>query len=845
MAKSISGGIEPQMHKVSKCVSEIAGEFREKFKDIPVKVDFSRPESEMKKFQSQAENAQNALTRIMESSTADKQIKGIEKWSIALAQANNAIEQLQSRLSETTKLNIEYPKPKLSEYEDDITRHLQSVGAFGLLKEYLDDIKNSTQQATESARDFTDAFNPDAMASVFGESARDIENWGQVIERVGEKAAAVLHESPRPFDIATDGIEEAQQNIDSISSQLRNMGDLMKRAFTFSAVRDIENWRQLADGIKNYAQNAKVAAGIRVHTDDYKNVLSDIERTKAALEKLKQKKRDMEAAGTGEESREWKKIISDISAAESRLDSYMAKRHEMEASGGDTEFSGGLANQSWIKGMVVTAGEAMSSLRQKIGEIGGAVSQAAGDIPIIGRLAKESAFLGKTAFEGLKFALSGVVSVSGKAVSALSAIASGISKLVSGIKSAISKLSSMTKSLIGVKSASKGMNASLSGGLKTILKYGLGIRSLYALINKLRTATKEAFGNLAQYSSETNESLSMLKSSLGALKNSLAAAFAPIVNVIAPYLSAFIDMLTRAFNAVGRFFAALTGKSFAVQAVKNFSDYAAGVSKAGSAAKKAGKEAQAAVRPFDELKVISMNKDEDSGSTGGSGEISPADMFTTVPIESEISDFAQKIKDAWEKADFTEIGAILGAKLKNGLDSIDWEPIKKTAAKVGKSIGTLINGFVEVEGLADSIGRTAGEAINTGITGINAFLDNTHWDSVGIFIGEALNSLVDSIAWEDIGHFFSERWNAILATIGEAARTFDWVKFGKELANGINTAIADFDWAENGARLGDLVRGILDTIISLLENTDWKELGNIFDIHSPSRVMFELGNYTM
>lgn len=74
-------------------------------------------------------------------------------------------------------------------------------------------------------------------------------------------------------------------------------------------------------------------------------------------------------------------------------------------------------------------------------------------------------------------------------------------------------------------------------------------------------------------------------------------------------------------------------------------------------------------------------------------------MFTDVPIESNISDFAQKLKDAWAAADFTEIGAMLGTKLNTALDGINWEPLKATASKIGKSIGTLINGFVEVGGL--------------------------------------------------------------------------------------------------------------------------------------------------
>lgn len=86
------------------------------------------------------------------------------------------------------------------------------------------------------------------------------------------------------------------------------------------------------------------------------------------------------------------------------------------------------------------------------------------------------------------------------------------------------------KSLTGAKKSSSGFGLSLG----TLVKYGFGIRSLYVLVNKLRSALVDGFKNLSQYSGETNGSISMLWSSLERLKNSLATAFAPILTVVAP-----------------------------------------------------------------------------------------------------------------------------------------------------------------------------------------------------------------------------------------------------------------------------------------------------------------------
>lgn len=92
-------------------------------------------------------------------------------------------------------------------------------------------------------------------------------------------------------------------------------------------------------------------------------------------------------------------------------------------------------------------------------------------------------------------------------------------------------------------------------------------------LNKIRE--KQGFQNLAQYSGETNRSLSLLMSSLTQLKNSLATAFAPILNVVAPILNSFIQTVINVVNSIGQLMGALTGKTTMVTAKKVNQDYAA------------------------------------------------------------------------------------------------------------------------------------------------------------------------------------------------------------------------------------------------------------------------------
>lgn len=385
------------------------------------------------------------------------------------------------------------------------------------------------------------------------------------------------------------------------------------------------------------------------------------------------------------------------------------------------------------------------------------------------------------------------------------------------------------------KDSNKGMS------WKKMIGSSILFSTVFGAISQIKEAIKAGSDNLVQYSSAYNKSISGMVTSLLYLKNAWAAAFAPIVNVVAPYISKFLDMLAGALNAVGQFMGSLTGKSKVVQAKKAWFDYGKSLESTGNSASKTGDKLKKAKKDakdltnytlgIDELHVIQPSSDsgdstnQDSGSDKYTGP-SPSAMFETSSIDKNVSDFAKKVKDAWKKADFTEIGSIIGTKLKNSLDEIDWNPIQETAEKIGKSFGTFINGFVEVDGLGESIGNTIGEAFNTGLDLANSFLDNTKWDEVGKFIGDGANGAVNTVNWTGIGHFIAQEWNAIFATIGEAARTFDWSNFGKSLSDSLNQFISDFNWSENGARLGDIVKGLLDTLIQFLENTNWQELGN-------------------
>ena len=165
----------------------------------------------------------------------------------------------------------------------------------------------------------------------------------------------------------------------------------------------------------------------------------------------------------------------------------------------------------------------------------------------------------KDAFES---AISGIK----KFASALKKIGSAAGKAFSMMKTITATVLGMQGSIFKSKSASNGLTNSFSGGIKTLLKYGLGIRSLYVLFNKLRSAIVAGMNNLVQYSSETNSSVSLLSNSMLQLKNSAAAMAAPLLNAIAPALNQIIQLCISAANAINQLISSLTGKGTWIRA---------------------------------------------------------------------------------------------------------------------------------------------------------------------------------------------------------------------------------------------------------------------------------------
>ena len=175
-------------------------------------------------------------------------------------------------------------------------------------------------------------------------------------------------------------------------------------------------------------------------------------------------------------------------------------------------------------------------------------------------------------------------------------------------------------------------------GLMTILKYGLGIRSIYRLVTMLRNGIKEGFKQYMQYDAETKANVDKLKNSIGQLKGAWGAAFAPIVNAVIPILMKLINWLISAGNAVARFVAIVSGKSTYQKAVGYTEALADGLSDVSEEAK----EAKKFLMGIDELTIWSDDKSSASSSNNNKAAAGGT-KYETTPTNAGDMSFASRL----------------------------------------------------------------------------------------------------------------------------------------------------------------------------------------------------------
>lgn len=437
----------------------------------------------------------------------------------------------------------------------------------------------------------------------------------------------------------------------------------------------------------------------------------------------------------------------------------------------------------------------------------------------------------KKAFDLVRGAIHTVRNALGKMSTAFKSALSSIKSFAHGLAHPISTL----KSMFGMGGRSGG---GLLGGLLRGRSLGqfVGLivlrRAITSALRAIVSGIKEGFENIRNYSSAINSEMNSIQNSLLYVKNAWAAAFAPIVSVVRPYINYLLDAIAAALNALGRLVAMLTGKGFAVQAVK-LSDAMYEAGKAGEAAAggtgkatKAAEEYKKTIMSFDQLHVLNAQDSGSGGSGGGggggggaNGGLDVSEMFTTVSL-------AGAFKDAIDAEDWEELGRLMAEKVNSAFgklnELISWENVGDKITKTVNAITTTLNSLVDNVDW-NLIGTTVGSGINTLVNTWNLFFDGFDFINLGTKIAEGVNGLFDRVDWTALGRAVTQKFKALWETISGFVSTLNWGNVGTAIGNALNGALQNISLPDIGATIGRAISGASVAIKNFTLTFDWDE----------------------
>jgi phage-related protein len=579
---------------IKKLVSEIS----KKSIDIKPEVDTSNAEAETKKWQNQLRSAQNALNRILASSDPEKQAKGIERYTIRINEAKNALEQLKSvsmKPAESDMSHIDAAIKRMydrknaesrpnKEWENGRVEPLGSMKYDGApIPDFLK--SNDIKEATEELSDFEKTLESVQALEFKGNGFFEMEKW---VSDLQSKLEQLLNKQEKLQDLGanvdTQRLQSIAYDIEQISKTLdvyegkvesaRKAGQLDIKVPKIDADVKDSDIKSVREKITSALSGAKIV----IPTDGMNEIQKELDKVKRKYDDIA-KSMSVKSSITPfyGATVDFKKKQAELAALRQEYQDLINKQKELSLSGGFQLNFKGLSDGAKTLGKNITP------------------------------------------------------------------VASALSKANKHLSSFTRKVASTLAPTKKLKSAMGGLDLSSAGLAKSLLRTSkmLKLMVVRMALRGVIDGVKQGMVGLSQYSNETNKSLSLLMSSLKQLSASFAAAVSPIINAFAPALDFIIQKIIAVVNMINQLFSALTGKNTFIYAKKQADDFATAV----GGANKNTKKLNQTLLGIDELNI--NNPDKNSGGSSGSG-ITGSD-FEEKPIENKYKDLADKIKDFFSK----------------------------------------------------------------------------------------------------------------------------------------------------------------------------------------------------
>lgn len=388
-------------------------------------------------------------------------------------------------------------------------------------------------------------------------------------------------------------------------------------------------------------------------------------------------------------------------------------------------------------------------------------------------------------------------------------------------KTAFSVMTSPLKKL-------QGMFTSVHSSVANIAKRITGLAARAMVFNVVSSGLR----TMSSWMQSALMQTSAMQSAMANLKGAASTAAAPIIQILTPALAQLANAAATVFNYLARLISFFTGKTIsasasAAKAMNGVSSAASGTANSAEDAAEETKKANGELAAFDDLNVLNKQDDtSSSGDTGGGGGGGGSDDLTPNYDFSGSSPFLDDLLAAIEAGNWYEVGNLIGEKLRDSLNSIPWETIQTAAANIATNLANLINGFIETEGLWESIGHTIAQGLNTALIFVDTLMQTINWAALGAGFANGLQTAIDEIQWDTLGRVLTDGLRAAILTAAGFVATFTgWAQLGSSIATMLNSAVENIPWEQATLAVSGGMKGVLTTLTTAVQEFDWAGLG--------------------
>lgn len=364
--------------------------------------------------------------------------------------------------------------------------------------------------------------------------------------------------------------------------------------------------------------------------------------------------------------------------------------------------------------------------------------------------------------------------------------------------------------------------------------------------------TTNITGDFARTADTWHNQITMLRENfkaLGAVVGSgLINAFKPFIKALNSVLQkviAFAEMVTNALGSIFGWKYEASDVGITDDLADSYGDVADAANDAANGTKKAAKEAKKSTRAFDELKVISSNKDKGSsgsgsGSSGGGGASGSSGKL--VAADTIFKDYESKIKD------LEGLGESIRDALVIAVGGIEWDKIYAKASGFGTGLAEFLNGLFSNDKKGNNVFTSTADviagALNTALHGLDSFASKFKWKQFGTNLASGckrffkkwdakltgdtfskfVNGILSAIVSFVKGLNDSDTWAVIMQKFVDFLEAVDFKKLAINLSDLVSELLRALKKAINAVKDNDVFTSIGQKIADFICNIDWAEI---------------------